>query len=119
MKKFLILAALVAGIATSASAQTPNSRGGSTSATQRASTSNGDSPSNSAITPAPNYSPGNGQRTGKKINTAPATGATRASRSSSTTKAARQGSATGSGNIEMSSKNSTTKPGTTKPSTKK
>ncbi len=106
MKKLLILAVFATSIAT-ASAQTPRSKSGSHSATQRASTSNADSPSNSAITPAPNYSPGNGQRTnGQKVNTAPATGATRASRSSSTTPAARQGKATGSGNIEMSSKNS-------------
>ena len=111
MKSFLILAALVATVTSAATAQTPRSTGGSGSAATRAGSSNGDSPSNSATTVAPNYSPGNGQRTGGKINTAPATGATRASRSSSTTKAARQGKATGSGNIETMSKNSNARPG--------
>ena len=110
LKKLLLLAALAAGIST-ASAQTPRSTGGSSSATTRAASSNAGSPANSAITPAPNYSLGSGQRTGKKINTAPATGATRASRSSSTAKAARQGKATGSGNIESMSKNSNARPG--------
>jgi hypothetical protein len=104
MKKLLILAALATGIA-SASAQTPNSRSGSTSAAQRASTDNRDSPSNSAITPKPNYSTGNGQRTGKKTDTTPATGPTRASRSSSKPKTAGQSRPTGSGNIESVSKN--------------
>ena len=113
MKKLLLLAALAAGAAT-ASAQTPASKSGSGSAAQRASTSNADTPSPNATTTAPNYSPGNGQRTGGKINTAPATGANRASRSSSTAKAANQGKATGSGNIEMMHKNTTAKPGAKK-----
>lgn len=112
MKTLLILTALAASI-TSASAQgTSPSRAKSPSAASRASTSNSDTPAPSAVTVTPNYSPGNGQRVGnKKINTAPATGATRASRSSSTLKAAKQGSATGSGNIETMSKNSNAKPG--------
>lgn len=113
LKNLLLLAALAAGIST-ASAQMPRSTSGSGSAATRAASSNAGSHSNSAITPAPNYSPANGQRTGEKINTAPATGATRASRSSSTVKAARQGKATGSGNIESMSKNSAAKPGAKK-----
>ena len=113
MKKLLFLVALAATVST-ASAQTPRSTGGSGSAATRAASSNADSPSNSALTPAPNYSPANGQRTGKKINTAPATGATRASRSSSTAKAAHQGKPTGSGNIESMSKNSHATPGAKK-----
>lgn len=113
MKKLLLMALFSASVAT-ASAQTPGSRTGSHAAAERAGSHTSASPSPSAITVVPNTSAGNGQRTGQKINTAPATGATRASRSSSTTKAARQGRATGSGNIEMSSKNSTTKPGVKK-----
>ena len=113
MKKLLILAVLVVGTA-SASAQMPRSAGKSSSATQRASTSNANNPAPTATTVAPNISLGNGQRTGQKINTAPATGANRASRSSSTTKAAKQGKATGSGNIESMSKNSSATPGAKK-----
>ena len=113
MKNLLVLAVLAFGGATAA-AQTPASKGGSGSAAQRASTSNADTPSPSATTTAPNYAPGNGQKTGGKINTAPATGANRASRSSSTTKAARQGKAMGSGNIESMHKNSAAKPGARK-----
>lgn len=113
MKTFFFAAALLAGAAT-ASAQTPNSKAGSGSAAQRASTSNADTPSPTAITTAPNYAPSKGQRGNKKINTAPATGPNRASRSSSTTKAARQGKATGSGNIESMQKNSSAKPGAKK-----
>lgn len=107
MKNLRILVVLATSVAT-ASAQTPASRGGSGSAAQRASTSNADAPPAKAATVTSNYKPGNGQRAGGKINTAPATGATRASRSSSssTAKAARQGSATGSGKSEMMSKNS-------------
>jgi len=110
MKTLLILAALATGVAT-ASAQTPRSTAGSGAAATRASSNNADSPAPTSIAVKPNYSPGNGQRTGGKINTAPATGATRASRSSSTAKAAHQGSATGSGNIESMSKNSHATPG--------
>ena len=113
MKFLLITAALLAGAAT-ASAQTPASKASSGSAAQRASTSNADTPSPSATTTAPNYAPGKGQRGNKKINTAPATGANRASRSSSTAKAANQGKATGSGNIESMQKNSSAKPGAKK-----
>ena len=112
--KTLIFAAVLACATFTASAQTPASKGGSGSAAQRASTSNADTPSPAATTTAPNYSPGNGQKTGRKVNTAPATGANRASRSSSTAKAARQGKATGSGNIEMMHQNSTAKPGAKK-----
>ena len=112
--KTLFLAAMVACTTFTASAQTPASKGGSGSAAQRASTGNADTPSGTATTTAPNYSPGNGQKAGGKINTAPATGANRASRSSSTAKAARQGKATGSGNIEMMHQNSTAKPGAKK-----
>ena len=110
MKSLLIAAALLVGTAM-ASAQTPASKAGSGSAAQRASTSNADTPSPTATTVAPNYAPNKDQRNGHKINTAPATGATRASRSSSTAKAAHQGSATGSGNIESMSKNSHATPG--------
>ena len=113
MKNLLFLVTLAASAVT-ASAQTPASRGGSGSAAQRASTSNADTPPAKATVVTPNYKPGNGQRAGGKINTAPATGATRASRSSSTAKAARQGSATGSGNIETMSKNSHATPGAKK-----
>ncbi len=113
MKSLFILAVL-ALCASTASAQTPASRSGSGSAAQRASTSNADTPSPTATTTAPNYAPGKGPRTGRKINTAPATGANRASRSSSTTKAANQGKATGSGNIETMHQNSTAKPGAKK-----
>ena len=110
MKNLLSLA-IVAFSITTAAAQTPASKSGSGSAAQRASTSNADTPPAKATAVTPNYSPGNGQRTGGKVNTAPATGATRASRSSSTAKAAKQGAATGSGNIESMSKNSRAKPG--------
>ena len=103
MKKLLILAALAAGI-TTASAQS----GG---AAARAGATTKKSGARVAMTVAPNTTPGNGERMGGKINTAPATGATRASRSSSTAKAARQGKATGSGNIEAMSKNSNARPG--------
>lgn len=103
MKKLLILAALAAGIST-ASAQTPRSREGSNSAAQRASTTNRDSPPSSPTTITPNYSPGNGQRAGKKADTTPATGPTRASRSSSGTKTPGQSKPTGSSNIESMSK---------------
>ena len=113
MKSLLIAAALLVGAAM-ASAQTPASKAGSGSAAQRASTSNADTPSPTATTVAPNYTPNKDQRGGKKINTAPATGANRASRSSSTTKAAHQGKATGSGNIESMQKNSAAKPGAKK-----
>ena len=113
MKSLFILAVLAFGAST-ASAQTPASRSGSGSAAQRASTSNADTPAPTATTTAPNYAPGKGARTGQKINTAPATGANRASRSSSTAKAANQGKATGSGNIEMMHQNSAAKPGAKK-----
>ena len=103
MKKLLLLAALAAGI-TTASAQS----GG---AAARAGATTKKSGARVAMTAAPNTTPGNGERMGGKINTAPATGATRASRSSSTAKAARQGKATGSGNIEAMSKNSNARPG--------
>ncbi|HEX8327090.1 MAG TPA: hypothetical protein VF629_06095 [Hymenobacter sp.] len=103
MKKLLIIAALAAGIGT-ATAQTPRSREGSTSAAQRASTTNSDSPPSSPITVRPNYSPGNGQRVGAKTNTTPATGPTRASRSSSGLKTPGQRKPTGSSNIESMSK---------------
>ena len=75
--KTLISAAVLACATFTASAQTPASKGGSGSAAQRASTSNADTPSPAATTTAPNYSPGNGQKTGRKVNTAPATGAIR------------------------------------------
>jgi hypothetical protein len=113
MKTFLILAALAAGI-TTASAQTPGSRQGSASAADRAGSRTAATPAASAVVSAPNVSAGNGQRSGKKINTAPATGPTRASRSSSTANSANQGVGTGSGNIESLSKTPKDKPGVKK-----
>jgi len=113
MKKLLLLALLAAGVGTAA-AQTPRTNGRSSSAATRAASTNRDSPANAPTTTYPNASAGNGQRTGKKINTAPATGPTRASRSSSTIKSAKQGGASGSGNIESMSKSGTTSPGVKK-----
>jgi hypothetical protein len=100
MKNILILAALALG-----TAQTPRSREGSTSATEQASTRTNASPAARPNTIVPNYSPGNGQRTGRKTDTTPATGPTRASRSSSRTKTPGQSRPTGSTNIESISKN--------------
>ena len=101
MKTFLILAALAAGVAT-ASAQP-----GSSSAAKRAGSHNSKSSAPTSISVAPNYSTKDaGKDSGpQKVNTAPATGATRASRSSSGPKTAGQRKPTGSGNIESMSKN--------------
>ena len=115
MKNLLVLATLAIGIGT-VSAQMPRSKSGSVSPTRRASiTKNASGQAPSATTVAPNAPmvPGS-NATGSKINTAPATGANRASRSSSTSKAAHQGKATGSGNIESIPKNSAATPGTKK-----
>ena len=114
MKNLLILAALAAGIS-AASAQTPGSRQASPSAADRAASRTSATPAPSPVATPPNVSAGRGQRTnGQKVNTAPATGPTRASRSSSTTKSARQGVGTGSGNIESLSKTTKDKPGVKK-----
>ena len=102
MKNLLLLAVLATSIATAA-AQTPRSTGKSGSAATRASSTNADSPAPTAISVTPNYSTSN-QRTGKKTNTAPATGATRASRSSSGPKTPGQKKPSGSSNIESMSK---------------
>ncbi|GAB3316620.1 hypothetical protein ACFQT0_01385 [Hymenobacter humi] len=103
MKELLVLAVLAASI-TTASAQTPRSRAGSHSATERESGRTSASPPASPTTVSPNYSAGKGTRTGRKTDTTPATGPTRASRSSSGTKTRGQSKPTGSGNIESMSK---------------
>ena len=105
MRKILLLAVLATGAAT-ASAQSGKPAG-------TTSKSNGDNsygPASSA-TIAPNGPVDSGVRPGQKVNTAPATGANRASRSSSTAKASRQGSATASDNPQSMRKNSAVKPG--------
>ena len=107
MKKFLLLAALAAGIAT-ASAQAPGSAQGKSGPTNHKPVT-GD-----PVTAAPNYPVSTGPKPGQKVNTAPATGANRASRSSSTAKAARQGSPTSGNNMQSMPKNSAVKPGNKK-----
>jgi hypothetical protein len=104
MKTLLLLAAMAATMGTAA-AQSPRSN-------DRSHTANASSPSPTTVTP--NYSTaGKGQkRPAGAMNTHPATGPTRASRSSSTLKSAKQGSGTGTHNTETTRKNSMRKPGT-------
>ncbi len=103
MKKLLLLAVLATGVAT-ASAQAPGSAQGKSGPTNHKPVT-GD-----PVTAPPNGPVASRPRPGQKINTAPATGANRASRSSSTAKAARQGRATGSDNMQSMPKNSAAKP---------
>ncbi|MFD1468985.1 hypothetical protein ACFQ48_12180 [Hymenobacter caeli] len=65
-------------------------------------------------TAAPNGPVNAGVKPGQKVDTAPATGANRASRSSSTAKAARQGTATGNDKPQSMGKNAAVKPGAKK-----
>ncbi len=104
MKKLLLLAVLATGAAT-ASAQT-----GTPAGTAKKGKDSSYGPA-SAATIAPNGPVSSGPRPGQKINTAPATGANRASRSSSTLKAARQGRPTASDDMQSMPKNSAARPG--------
>ncbi len=108
MKKLLFLAALAASI-TTASAQSGKPAG--TSSKPKGGNSYGQA---SAATIAPNGPVAPGVKPGQKVNTAPATGANRASRSSSTVKASRQGTATASDKPQSMSKNAAVKPGAKK-----
>ncbi|PJJ54444.1 hypothetical protein [Hymenobacter chitinivorans] len=92
MKLTLVFAALLAGTVGSAAAQT--------------------SQSPNTTTPKTTQAGAKTETRSRPMNTAPATGPTRASRSSSTTKSTRQGSATGSTNSETVGKNSRGKSGT-------
>ncbi len=99
MKKLLFLAALVAGTATAQAQSGPTNHKPVT----------GD-----PVTAAPGGPVSSGPKPGQKVNTAPATGANRASRSSSTAKATRQGSPTAGNNMQSMPKNSAVKPGAKK-----
>jgi|GEM_PF-5410672 len=105
MKTFLLLAALTAASVGTAAAQSPTSN----SQSQKPSTANGPQ------TTTPNYRtpPKMKRQANGAYDTHPATGPTRASRSSSTVKAARQGQGrgTGSSNVETMNKNGKMTPG--------
>lgn len=108
MKKILLLATLAASI-TTASAQS-GKPAGNTSKPKGDNSYGQPSPA----TTAPNGPVNAGVKPGQKVNTAPATGANRASRSSSTVKASRQGSATASDAPQSMHKNAAVKPGAKK-----
>ncbi|OGX90784.1 hypothetical protein [Hymenobacter coccineus] len=99
MKKLLFLAALAAGITTAQAQSGPT---------------NHKPVVGDPVTAAPNGPVNAGVKPGQKVNTAPATGANRASRSSSTVKASRQGTATASGLPQAMGKNAAVKPGAKK-----
>lgn len=108
MNKLLLLAALAANIST-ASAQSGKAAG--TTSKPKGDNSYGQP---SPATTAPNGPVNTGGKPGQKINTAPATGANRASRSSSTAKAANQGTATAGDAPQSMHKNAAVKPGAKK-----
>lgn len=104
---FFLAVALAAGVAT-APAQTPGSAQG------KSGPSNHKPVTGDPVTATPNYPVSTGPKPGRKVDTTPATGPTRASRSSSTAKAARQGSPTAGNNMQSMPKNSAVKPGAKK-----
>ena len=106
MKMFLLLAVVLASGVATASAQAPGSAAGGRSGPTNHKPVTGD-----PVTAAPNYPVSTGPKPGQKVDTTPATGPTRASRSSSTAKAARQGSPTAGNNMQSMPKNSAVKPG--------
>ena len=108
MKTLLLLAALAGGAAP-ASAQAPGSATGGRSGPTNHKPVTGD-----PVTAAPNYPVSSGPKPGQKVDTTPAPGPTRASRSSSTAKAARQGSPTAGNNMQSMPKNAAVKPGNKK-----
>ena len=107
MKKLPFLAALAAGI-TTASAQAPGSAQG------KSGLMNHKPVTGDPVTAAPNGPVNASVKSGQKVNTAPATGANRASRSSSTLKAANQGTATAGDKPQSMGKNAAVKPGAKK-----